>query len=79
MNALARCDSGACSKARRTSRRTATGPGRKLAALGWNAREGDERRNSRAVFSNVSSVTYIGWNCASPVPTTGPNGTNPRC
>jgi len=29
-----RCDSGACSNARRTSRRTATGPGMKLTALG---------------------------------------------
>ena len=27
---------------------------------------------------NVSSVTYMGWNCASPVPTAGPKGTNPR-
>ena len=29
--------------------------GRKLAALGWNARDGEERKNSRAVVSNVSS------------------------
>ena len=39
----------------------------------------DERRNSRALVSKVSSVTNIGWNCASPTPTAGPKGTKPRC
>src|SRR5262249_56931248 len=72
-----RCDTGPRSKALRTSTCTSTGPGRQLARIFSTASLGGER--ALDIWMNFSSVRYIGWNCASPVPTTGPNGTKPRC
>ena len=37
------------------------------------------RRSPGRVSMKASRVRYIGWNCASSVPTSGPNGTKPRC
>ena len=37
------------------------------------------RENGGRLFLDGFEGEYIGWKRASPVPTSGPNGMNPRC
>ena len=77
MKAGERWETGVLAKALLTSGRIATGPGMRLTFRPpFRSTEGWKRPVKSC--SRVSSLRYMGWNAASGVPTTGPNGTKPR-